>query len=116
MNHLPACWFFVAVSFVVTPKTEPVMHEDYRTRRQPRQSLFGYVEVFYNRRQRHAGSARRNMSGMAIKFDWISVLLIGALIATLLAFFAGVFPYPYGWIVITALLVFRLTAVRQRKE
>lgn len=116
MNHLPACWFFVAVSFVVTPKTEPVMHEDYRTRRQPRQSLFGYVEVFYNRRQRHAGSARRNMSGMTIKFDWISVLLIGALIATLLAFFAGVFPYPYGWIVITALLVFRLTAVQQRKE
>ena len=53
---------------------------------------------------------------MRIKFDWISALLTGALIATLLAFFAGVFPYPYGWIVITALLVFRLTAVSQRNE
>ncbi len=106
----------MAESFVATLKTERVMREDYRTRRQARQSLFGHIEVFYNRRQRHARSALRNMSGMKMKFDWISALLIGALIATLIAFFAGVFPYPYGWIVITALLVFRLTAVQQRQE
>ncbi len=45
-----------------------------------------------------------------IKFDWITGLLVFLLIATLYAFFTGVFPYPYGWVVITALLVFRLTA------
>ena len=47
---------------------------------------------------------------MKIKFDWISGLLILLLIATLIAFFTGTFPYPYGWIVITILLVVRLTA------
>jgi len=52
---------------------------------------------------------------MKVKFDWISVLLIFVLIATLIAFFAGVFPYPYGWIVLTVLLVFRLTANQQKE-
>ena len=45
-----------------------------------------------------------------IKFDWITLLLSVLLIATLLAFFTGVFPYPVGWIVLSALLIFRLTA------
>ena len=45
-----------------------------------------------------------------IKFDGISALLVFLLIATLLAFFTGVVPYPYGWIVITVMLIFRLTA------
>jgi len=52
---------------------------------------------------------------MKVKIDWISVLLMFVLIVTLIAFFAGVFPYPYGWIVLTILLVFRLTA-NQNKE
>ncbi len=52
---------------------------------------------------------------MKTGFDWISGLLIAVLIATLAAFFAGVFPYPYGWIVITILLLFRLTAIRKRE-
>ena len=47
-----------------------------------------------------------------MKFDWIAVLLALMLITTLIAFFTGAFPYPYGWIVFTALLVFRLSAVR----
>ena len=47
---------------------------------------------------------------MKIKLDWISALLIILLVATLVAFFTGAFPYPYGWIVITALLVLRLAA------
>ena len=47
---------------------------------------------------------------MKVKFDWISVVLTLVLIASLIAFFAGVFPYPYGWIVLTILLVFRLSA------
>lgn len=52
---------------------------------------------------------------MGVKFDWIAGLLIVALIATLVAFFSGAFPYPYGWIVFTALLLFRLTATRQKE-
>ena len=53
---------------------------------------------------------------MKIKFDWISALLVLFLVATLSAFFAGVFPYPYGWIVISILLVFRLTAERKQER
>jgi len=52
-------------------------------------------------------SSRRSLE---IKFDWITALLIVLLIATLIAFFTGVLPYPVGWIVLAALLVFRLTA------
>jgi dihydroxy-acid dehydratase len=53
------------------------------------------------------GSSSRRAT---IKFDWITLLLTVLLIATLLAFFTGVFPYPVGWIVLSALLLFRLTA------
>lgn len=52
---------------------------------------------------------------MKTKLDWISALLIILLIATMIAFFTGIFPYPYGWIVIMALLLFRLAA-RERHE
>jgi len=31
-----------------------VYHEDYKTRAQARQSMFEYIEVFYNRQRRHA--------------------------------------------------------------
>ena len=37
------------------------------------------------------------------------------LIATLVAFFTGVLPYPYGWMVIGVLLALRLTAVQKRE-
>ena len=53
---------------------------------------------------------------MKIKLDWITAVLIVALMATLIAFFAGVFPYPYGWIVFTALLVYRLTAMPKKES
>jgi len=43
------------------------------------------------------------------------LILIVLLIATLVAFFTGIVPYSYGWIVLAALLVFRLTAVRKRE-
>lgn len=52
---------------------------------------------------------------MKIKLDWISALLIIALMATLIAFYAGIFPYPYGFIVITLLLVFRMTAGQEKE-
>jgi dihydroxy-acid dehydratase len=40
------------------------------------------------------------------------VLLVGALLAaTIIAFVTGLFPYPFGWIVLSALLVARLFVV-----
>jgi len=47
----------VAESFFGTLKTELVNDEDYRTREQARQSLFEYIEVFYNRQRRHSSAA-----------------------------------------------------------
>lgn len=44
----------VAESFFGSMKNEWVDHEDYCTRRQARQSIFEYIEVFYNRQRRHA--------------------------------------------------------------
>ena len=44
----------VAESFFSSLKTEWVDHEDYKTRDQARQSLFEYIELFYNRRRRHS--------------------------------------------------------------
>lgn len=44
----------VAESFFGTLKTERVDDADYRTRQEARQSLFEYIEVFYNRQRRHS--------------------------------------------------------------
>jgi putative transposase len=44
----------VAESFFGTLKNELVYHEDYKTRAQAKQSLFEYIEIFYNRQRRHA--------------------------------------------------------------
>ena len=44
----------VAESFFGTLKNELVHHEDYKTRAQAKQSVFQYIEVFYNRQRRHA--------------------------------------------------------------
>lgn len=44
----------VAESFFGTLKTELTEHEDYRTRADARQSIFEYIEVFYNRQRRHS--------------------------------------------------------------
>jgi len=43
----------VAESFFGTLKNELVYHEDYKTRMQAKQSIFEYIEVFYNRQRRH---------------------------------------------------------------
>ncbi len=50
------------------------------------------------------------------KPDWIAAIIVVLLMATLAAFFTGIFPYPYGWIVLIALLVFRLTAIQQKNR
>jgi transposase InsO family protein len=44
----------VIESFFGTLKTELVHHEHYVTREAARQSLFEYIEVFYNRQRRHS--------------------------------------------------------------
>ena len=44
----------VAESFFGTLKTEWADHQDYRTKQQAKQSLFEYIEVFYNRKRRHS--------------------------------------------------------------
>lgn len=44
----------VIESFFGTLKTELVYHENYPTHDAARQSLFEYIEVFYNRRRRHS--------------------------------------------------------------
>ena len=44
----------VIESFFGTLKTELVHHEQYPTRDVARQSLFEYIEVFYNRQRRHS--------------------------------------------------------------
>jgi len=44
----------VAESFFGSLKNERVHHEDYKSRAQAKQSIFEYIEVFYNRKRRHA--------------------------------------------------------------
>ena len=55
MSRTGDCYDNAAVeSFFSTLKAELVHHEHYATRDQARQSLFEYIEVFYNRRRRHS--------------------------------------------------------------
>ena len=44
----------VVESFFGSLKTELIHHEDYKTRQQATQSIFDYIEVFYNRQRRHS--------------------------------------------------------------
>jgi len=44
----------VAESFFGSLKTELVDHEDYHSKQEAKQSLFEYIEVFYNRKRRHS--------------------------------------------------------------
>ena len=44
----------VAESFFGSLKNELVYHNDYKTREEAKQSVFEYIEVFYNRKRRHA--------------------------------------------------------------
>ena len=49
------CWDNAcAESFGATLKTELVHHEQYATREQARQSIFEYIEIFYNRKRLHS--------------------------------------------------------------
>lgn len=55
MSRRGNCWDNAPMeSFFATLKKELVFHQHYRTREQARQSLFEYIEVFYNRVRRHS--------------------------------------------------------------
>ncbi len=55
MSRKGNCWDNAPMeSFFATLKKELVHHETYRTRAEARQSLFEYIEVFYNRVRRHS--------------------------------------------------------------
>lgn len=50
MSRKGDCWDNAPMeSFFGTLKTELIYHEDYKTRTEARQSVFEYVEAFYNR-------------------------------------------------------------------
>jgi putative transposase len=55
-------------SFYHTLKTEHVYFEHYNTREEAKQSIFEYVEVFYNRQRRH--STLNYVSPMAFEKQW----------------------------------------------
>lgn len=55
MSNKGDCWDnAVMESFWATLKTELVNHEEYATHEQARQSIFEYIEVFYNRQRLHS--------------------------------------------------------------
>ena len=55
MSGRGECWDNACMeSFWSTLKTELVHHEDYATREQARQSIFEYIEAFYNRQRLHS--------------------------------------------------------------
>jgi transposase InsO family protein len=55
MSRKGNCWDNAPMeSFFATLKKELVHHEHYRTHAQARQSLFEYIEVFYNRQRSHS--------------------------------------------------------------
>ena len=55
MSRKGNCWDnAVMESFFATLKKELVHHERYLTREEARQSIFEYIEVFYNRSRRHS--------------------------------------------------------------
>ena len=55
MSRKGNCWDnAVTESFFGTLKTELVNHERYATRTEAKQSIFEYIEVFYNRKRKHS--------------------------------------------------------------
>ena len=57
MSRKLDCWDNAAAkSFCHTLKTELVFHELYKTRQQANASIFGYIEIFYNRKRRHSAN------------------------------------------------------------
>jgi len=69
MSGVGNCYDNAAIeSFFHTLKTEHVYFECYKTREQAKQSIFEYVEVFYNRKRRH--STLGYVSPMVFENHW----------------------------------------------
>ena len=72
-------------SFYHTLKTEHVYFESYQTRKEAKQSIFEYIEVFYNRRRRH--STLGYLSPAQFENQWkkkqMDVRLLGVLLKRL---------------------------------
>jgi putative transposase len=55
MSRRGNCWDNAVVeSFFHTLKTELIYHCKYKTREEAEQSIFEYIEIFYNRKRRHS--------------------------------------------------------------
>ncbi len=55
MSRRGDCWDnAVAESFFATLKNELIFRHVFRTRKEARQAIFRYIEIFYNRRRRHS--------------------------------------------------------------
>jgi putative transposase len=55
MSRKANCWDNAMMeSFFATLKKEQIHHESYSTREEARQSVFEYIELFYNTRRRHS--------------------------------------------------------------
>ncbi len=55
MSRRGNCWDnAVAESFFATLKLDLIFRRTFRTRREARQAIFNYIEVFYNRQRRHS--------------------------------------------------------------
>lgn len=48
--------------------------------------------------------------------DWLTVILLVLLIATLIAYFSGIFPYPFGWLILVAILIGQILNQRGSKN
>nr|WP_111631448.1 IS3 family transposase [Larkinella arboricola] len=56
MSRKGNCWDnAVAESFFKSLKSELVYHQDFQTRAEAKQSVFEYIEIWYNRQRRHSG-------------------------------------------------------------
>ncbi len=74
MSRKGNCWDnAVAESFFHTLKTELVYHETYETKAQANQSIFEWIEVYYNRQRMH--SANNNLS--PVEFEEKMMLQLG---------------------------------------
>jgi putative transposase len=64
------CWDNAcAESFWATLKTELVHHEQYATREQARQSIFEYIEIFYNRKRLHSSLGYLSPEAFEARFN-----------------------------------------------
>jgi transposase InsO family protein len=64
------CWDnAVKESFWATLKTELVHHQQYATREQARQSIFEYIEIFYNRKRLHSSLGYLSPEAFEARFN-----------------------------------------------